>query len=316
MPFQGRNLMMLPLQWAHRSESFLWFIKPLAKSNFWFPKPVSPEVLMQAVVNVSCLLTAGYFTTRIYQASSRLQLLTPMIYPLFLMAFAATYILHTVQNFRFVYDLPSLAFFSIAMYLMYFRRSWLYFTGIFLIATINRETTLLLLPLFMLNDAVDNGKLRWLFLFRARTLRVVVPLAVFWIGWQVLIRHVYAHNASEFYPRIDWNIKSLIVPQAWPQLFSACGYLLLFVIVMRRHIRDPQLQAWFWILPIWSAFMFVYGILIETRVFGELIPLVVSSAALIAEEALFARMAAQEGKTSRAEFEPAHTATIATRKAA
>ena len=37
-------------------------------------------------------------------------------------------------------------------------------------------------------------------------------------------------------------------------------------------------------------FMFSYGILIETRVFGELIPFVVCSSALILEQSLVAKM--------------------------
>jgi hypothetical protein len=43
-------------------------------------------------------------------------------------------------------------------------------------------------------------------------------------------------------------------------------------------------------VPIWVVFMFSYGILIETRVFGELIPLVVCSTTLICEEMLVARV--------------------------
>ncbi|NYF50935.1 hypothetical protein [Tunturiibacter gelidoferens] len=290
MPFQGRSLMMLPMRWAHESIVLAWLARPLAKSHFWFPKPVSPEVLVQAGINVVCLLVAGYMTTRIYQASSRRRLLTPMVYPLLLVACAATYVMHTVQNFRFVYDLPSLAFFATAMYLMYFRRHWIYFAGLFVIATLNRETTLLLLPLFLLNEAVEGGRLRWSRMLRVQSLGVVVPLALFWAGWQIFLRHVFAGNVSEFYPRIDWNVKSLLFPQAWPQLMSACGYLLVFVVVMRRRIRDPRLEAWLWLLPIWFGFMFVYGILIETRVFGELIPLIVCATVLIVEEGLLAQM--------------------------
>ena len=43
-------------------------------------------------------------------------------------------------------------------------------------------------------------------------------------------------------------------------------------------------------LPIWLVFMFVYGILIETRIFGELIPLVVCATMLIVERILVERM--------------------------
>ncbi len=316
MPFQGRSLMMLPMRWAHNSRVLMWFAGPFAKSHFWFPRPVTPEVLVQAAINVCCLLVAGYTTTKIYQATSKRRLLTPMVYPLMLVVCGATYVMHTVQNFRFIYDLPSLAFFSMAMYLMYFRRHRIYFIGLFLVGTMNRETTLLLLPLLMLNDAVEDGRLRWPLLPRAQTLRVVVPLAMFWVGWQIFIRHVFALNMSEFYPRINWNVKSLLVPQAWPQLLSACGYLLLFVMVMRRRIRDPHLQAWLWLLPIWCGFMFVYGILIETRVFGELIPLIVCATALIVEENLMARVATLGRAPSLELAGPVSSASVVVREAA
>jgi hypothetical protein len=290
MPFQGRVLMMVPMRWAHQSSALWRFAESFGKSHFWFPKPVAPEVLVQAAIDVTCLLLTGFLTTKIYQASSRRRLLTPVVYPLLLVVCGATYVMHTVQNFRFLYDLPSLTFFAAAMYLMYFRQHWIYFAGLFVLATINRETTLLLLPLYMLNDAVEEGRLRWQLMPRSRTLLVVVPLALVWGAWQIFIRHHFAQNASEFYPRINWNVKSLVVPQAWPQLLSACGYLLLFVVVTRRRINDPQLHAWLWLLPMWFVFMFVYGILIETRVFGELIPFVVCATTLIVEELLLARM--------------------------
>lgn len=292
MPFQGRMLMVFPMRWAHHSSLLRHLSSPFALSLFWFPHPVKPEVLIQASINVLCLLATGYFTTRIYQASSRTGLLTHFIYPLLLAACSVTYMLHTVQNFRFIYDLPSLAFFSAAMYLLYFRWHWLWFAALFLLATINRETTLLLLPLYMLNSAVSDGRFRWPSVLHTRTLAVVLPLSGAWILWQVFLHHHLAHNASELYPRIDWNLKSLFAPQAWPQLLSTCGYLLIFVVVMRRFIPDPRLHAWLWLLPVWFAFMFAYGILIETRVFGELIPLLVASTTLILEQLLLRRIAA------------------------
>ncbi len=290
MPFQGRLLMAFPLRWAHASTLLHRLSQPFALSHFWFPRPVQPEVLVQATINVACLLLTGFFTTRIYQAASSRRLLTPLIYPLLLIVCGATYIMHTVQNFRFVYDLPSLAFFSAAMYLLYTRKPWLWFAALFLIATINRETTLLLLPLFLINQAVEGHRLQPRLLLRARPLALVSILGLYWIAWQLFLRHHFAHNPSEFYPRINWNVKSILVPQAWPQLLSACGYLILFVVALRRRILDPQLRACLWVLPIWLAFMFLFGILIETRVFGELIPFVVCSTTLILEQLLIARV--------------------------
>ncbi len=177
MPFQGRMLMMLPMRIAHASLLLRMLSRPFAGSHFWFPRAVQPEVLVQALINVISLIAAGWFTTRIYRASSSRQLLAPLIYPLMLVACAATYVLHTVQNFRFIYDFPSLAFFAAAMYLVYFRRPFRYFAALFVIATINRETTLLLLALYMIDFAVDDEKYRWKSALRAPVLFRVIPLA-------------------------------------------------------------------------------------------------------------------------------------------
>ena len=294
MPFQGRCLMMLPMRVAHSSGLLNSTKESFALSHFWFPRPVQPEVMMQACINVFCLLSAGFFTTRIYQHSSRHHLLTPFIYPLFLVAFAATYMLHTVQNFRFIYDLPSLALFSAAMYLLYFRRHGTWFATLFIIATINRETTLLLLPLYMINEAVTSRGVAWRSALRCETLRMVIPLLLAWIFWAVAIRFNFRFNPSEFYPRLDWNLKSILAPQAWPQMLSAGGFLLPLVLVMHKRISDVRLRMWLWILPLWILFMFSYGILIETRVFGELIPLLVCAAALILEDVIVSRMGKPE----------------------
>src|SRR6202008_2927993 len=102
--------------------------------------------------------------------------------------------------------------------------------------------------------------------------------------------HIFARNVSEFYPRIPQNVEFLFSPRAWPQLLGACCYLFPVIAVSHRHLRDAQLRAWLWVLPIWFGFMFVYGILIETRIFGELIPYVACTAALIAEESIASRM--------------------------
>jgi hypothetical protein len=290
MPFQGRCLMMPIFRLAHSSSALRLTGKLFAISHFWFPRPVQPEVLVQAIINIACLAITGILTTRLYQASSRERLLTPLIYPLTLITFAATYVFHTVQNFRFTYDLPSLALFTTALYLIFFRKHWVWFAAVFAVATINRETTLLLLPLYLIDHAFKNGRVQWRRLLDRKALAVVIPLALYWAAWIVFIHHHFAANRSEFYPRLNWNIKSLLLPHAWPQLLSTCGYLLPFVLLMRNRLPNPRLRAWLWLVPIWIVFMFSYGILIETRVFGELIPLVVCCSALIFEQLLLSRV--------------------------
>lgn len=302
MPFQGRLLMIAPMQWAHTNAPLVWLSEWLSRYIYWFPRVVSPEVLAQGVISVVCVAITGRVATRIYESASTRGLLTPLIYPLVLVLCVATYVLHTIQNFRFIYDLPSLAFFSVAMYVLYFRKSVAWFVAIFLIATINRETTLLLLGFFLLDRAVVNGRLIWRRVLAWRSVRVVLPLAAYWAVWQVVMRHLFAANRSEFYSRVPLNLTFFAQPQAWPQLLGGCCYLLPIVVIFRKDLGDARLRAWLWVLPAWFGFMFVYGILIETRIFGELIPYVAVAGALMAENALARRL--EQSTVPRAILEP------------
>jgi hypothetical protein len=68
-----------------------------------------------------CLI-AGWVAVRLNQASSRRHLLRWLIYPLFLVLCTVSYILHAVQNYPFIHVLPSMAFFALGLYLIYFRK--------------------------------------------------------------------------------------------------------------------------------------------------------------------------------------------------
>jgi len=311
MPFQGRCLMVPVMRWAHGSAALQWLSRPFSLSHFWFPRTVQPEVLVQAGVDVLCLAATGWFTVKIYEASSRRHLLTPFVYPLLLAVCGASYVMHTVQNFRFIYDLPSLALFTAALYVMYFRLHWAWFAAVFLVGTVNRETTLLLLPLYAIDQAIvdelaggqSQSHFDWRRALRARTVLIVASLAALWVAMQIGIRHLFRENRSEFYPRFDWNLKSMVLPLAWPQLLSACGYLLLAAVLLRSRIVDGRLRAWLWIVPVWLCFMFSFGILIETWVFGELAGFVACASALIAEETIALRMkeaGSREGRVQHA----------------
>ncbi len=305
LPFQTRVLMMAPMWWAHRSRMAADFASYLAHSKFWYLRPPEPEAIVQLWMNVASLLVAGWVATQIYRAAASKTeaprgFLAFLVYPLFLVLCACHYILHTIQNFRFIYDLPGVAFFSVGLWLIYFRKSPWLFAGLFLVGTLNRETTLLLLPFYMLSAASRDGEMDWRKAFSGRTLSVVVPLAAAWVAWHYFIFHVFKYNVSEYYPRFSLNLYTLAHPRYWPQLLSAGGYLLPFIVLGRRSIRDPQLRAWLWVLPMWFAFMFFWGILVETRVFGELLAYLASIAVLMAEDGIRAHLNRQSNSSKAA----------------
>jgi hypothetical protein len=295
LPFQQRMMMMAPMRWAHHSAALHRLAAFLTGVPGWFPYGVRPEGIAEAVIDLFCLAVAGLVAQRIYQASSRTGLLTDFVYPLTLLMVAVNYCFLTIHALRFLYDFPALAFFATGVYLIYFRFPAWAFAMLFLVATINRETTLLLLPLYAVaqyvrrTDAPAAGttqRASWRGLWALRTLGVVLSLCAYWIGWHWWVTRHFAGNASEVKPRLLVNLGILVCPLAWPQLIGVCCYLWPFVFIYRRLVPDPILRAWIWLLPLWFGFMFYYGVFIETRIFGELIPLVACTVMLIAEELL------------------------------
>ncbi len=290
MPFQGRMLMMFLLRWAHGNSG--WSALAACSKRFapWLLPRSIPEAVLQVVVDTACIIITGTIATRIYQASSKERLFTLWVYPMVLVMCVSAYILHTTQNLRFYYDLPSMMFFSVGLYLIYFRRHPALFVALFLVGTINRETTLFLLLFFVLAHLVEQGSVHWRRLRDLRMWGVVVPLGMVWLVWRIWVEWVFRQNPSESAWKFFFNVALVLTPLTWPQLLGAGCYLFPIVLLFRRSIHDPTLRIWLWTIPAWIALMFFYGILVETRIFGELICYLACLTALIAEQAILSAL--------------------------
>ncbi|MHB8389621.1 MAG: hypothetical protein ACYDBH_08570 [Acidobacteriaceae bacterium] len=289
-PFQSRILMMLVLRWAHHNPFLIKIAEILSTSTPIYRSHIQPEAFVLATMDTMGVVLAGWVATRIYEAASERRLLTAYVYPLVLVFCATSYILLPLQPFRFYYDLPSLGFFSVGLYLIYFRKNPLWFAALFVIATINRETTLMLLWFFVLAAVAEGHAVDWRRAYAPRTLAVVVPLALYWTGWHIFVGRMFAHNHLEWIQHYVVNAVLLAWPPAWPQMLSAGCFLILPILVFRRCVKDATLRIWLWALPAWFGIMFVYGILVEVRIFGELIPYLACMAALIAEQTILGRI--------------------------
>lgn len=78
------------------------------------------------------------------------------------------------------------------------------------------------------------------------------------------------------------NFWTLANPTHWDQIASACGFLWIVPVLFFRGLPRVA-RRYFWILPFWLIPMFLKGGIQESRVFGELVPLV-SVLAIIALE--------------------------------
>jgi hypothetical protein len=334
LPFQTRLLFAPFFRWALTSPFMIRHVDEFSRNSYFFPRGIGPAGVAELYLNIPCVLIAGWVAIRLYQAASRRRLLGWLVYPLFLVLCTVTYILHAVQNFRFVYDMPSLMFFALGLFLIYFRKPAPFLIALFAVATLNRETTLFLIPFYLLSEAARNWPaitrqhvtgqhvtcqhsnslphtspqhpptrpallaflptshafrpLRWNRLISPEVALTASLMLAYWIVWHVFIFHFFHHNSSEYYSRIRFNLYCLRRLRYYPQLFSACGYLLPFLFLLRRHIHDAQLRLWLWMVPAWVVLMSVWGILVETRIYGELIPFIACVATLVAEEVIVA----------------------------
>ena len=274
MPFQGRILMALPLRWAHESAWLTALAERLTGMKGWFPAGGWAEGIVEAVVGVASVVVAGWVARSIYKAASGKGLFTGLVYPLCLVMVVVTYGWQTMHWMRFVYDLPSLGFFAVGVWLIYFRRSLWWFSLVFVVGTVNRETTLFLLVMLLIREGLSGWR---------RVAPAVGLLTVYWVGWHVWVTRHFAGNAAENGPRMWLNIGLLMWPLAWAQMLSAGAFCLPLVVGYRNRIKDLVVRRWVWVLPVWFVFMMKFGILLEVRIFGELIPYLAVAMCLILE---------------------------------
>ncbi len=295
LPFQTRLLLAPLYRYVDEAGWSTRYAADLARNHYFFPVGVSAGMVLEFFLGIPCVLFSGWVAVRLYEASSRRLLIAPLVYPLFLGLCTLAYVLHTVQNFRYVYDMPSLAAFAGGFYLIRFRKPLAWFVLLFAVATLNRETTLLLLPFWALGEVTyRSGGPGWRALVTPRVLGACGLMLLYWVFWHHTVFSIFGANPSEYYPRLRFNLHCFLRLRYWPQLASAFGYLWPFLIVYRKGVRDPLLRAWLLVLPLWYGFMLFWGIVTETRVFGELVPFLAPVAALMAEEVLATRILRQD----------------------
>ena len=170
---------MWPMRWAHDSAALNAMARKLDGLSNWFELGVRPEGLVQALIYFVSIAVTGLVGLSLYKAASRTRILTPFVYPLTLVMITVTYCLGTMHHLRMLYDLPSLGFVSVGLALIYFRVNAIIFSALFVIATINRETTLFLLLFLVLRTYDGSNGRRLANLLRPRFVVVIVSLSVF-----------------------------------------------------------------------------------------------------------------------------------------
>jgi hypothetical protein len=180
--------------------------------------------------------------------------------------------------FQLPYDLPSMAFFAVAIALIVTGRTALLYLC-FAVSCLNRESSLFLILIFALYHSAtvvaSSGKprgLRWIGLHSA-------SLFIVWFAIRALLHHLYPLAAVPgaqvhgFEIHVVDNIGYLLRPYYWASYLSMFAFSWIFLYANWRYVPHPGIRRALWIGPIVLIAMYIVGVLSEIRIFGELISL-------------------------------------------
>jgi hypothetical protein len=171
-------------------------------------------------------------------------------------------------------DIPSILFFTLGLSLLFKNRMLPYYI-LFAIATLNRETSCFLTFAYLF---ASIGKIR----LRTVALHCVSQL-ILWAGIKYFLYRAYAENPGTglWVDTLTVNLSLLKDPRALLTLSSMFGYTWIPTLVCYRLIPVPFIRrSVLVILPFLIAMMF-FGYITELRIFGELIPIVLTAFLLI-----------------------------------
>jgi hypothetical protein len=189
----------------------------------------------------------------------------------------------------FPYDIPSILFFTLGLLFM-FRRRWLVYYTIFIVATLNRETSCFLTLIYLFHS-IRRERLNTIIFHCGAQL-------IIWIIIKSVLYKLFIYNPGsngfEWYhagttvTHLSSNVSFLADPKNYPFLFSNLGFIWIPVFFYYRLIRVEFVKS-----SLLLAFPFFIGMLLigniyELRIFGELIPVFLTALLLILRE-LFIR---------------------------
>ncbi len=252
----------------------------------------TPQTVAFYVLSLVAFSIAGIFTVKLYRAVTENGILSSLVYPVFLVISMWTYVIHIDANYSYPYDMPALAFFTAGLYFIYTRQFAPLFV-VMLVGTFNRETTLFLIGIYILDAASlplnlekmtdAHAPISERFNLQAVPWLRVFSLAILWLSIKVTLALHFAGNSNaENYNRVIENAFRLKL-RLLPSLLNICAYLLPVVWIYRRRLTPVRFANYLYILPLWFAVMFYTGVILETRIYGELSAYVAVSIVLLLE---------------------------------
>jgi hypothetical protein len=262
MPFQGRIGMMPILGWAEHNPGMLKLTKKyeqISESSTKLPEPMTVEKMASLVTGLVALVLmvggSAWYASRQRYVPWWLAPALVLVIPTFELG------MRSEMNYWYPYDLPHAALFGLAC-LCILEERWVLFSLLFMVDIPVRETGVFLL----LIAGVTWG-------YRATTKRrialgaLLCGLLVYVIAVRLHVQHLFAGNPNVVGSYLNSNKKMLSVFH-WPQLFTAGGYLVLFVVLQYRRLREIE-RVFLWSCLACVPVTLYFGIWMESRVWLE-----------------------------------------------
>jgi hypothetical protein len=184
-------------------------------------------------------------------------------------------------NFLLPYDLPSLFFFCGCLYCIIADRMF-FFYPFFIVGAFNRETICMASFFLILWHWPEIRQRSRSFVLFGH----VLAQAAIWLAIRLYLHHSFAYNLPDTANATPWyklagNLRYMLEPEQWPVLLSVFGFTLPLVLLWRRSMKHPAMEREVYLLAAWFAVMMLVGVIIEIRVFSELIAYMAPAVALI-----------------------------------
>lgn len=226
---------------------------------------------------------------------------TPFRWLSFLVFYMAFYNCLLIGELRVAspYDLPSLAFFAVAL-LAILKRNRLLYYPVFLIGTFNRETTLFLPAFFLLAQLrSDLPLLRALGRIRFAVLLETVAQCMAWELIRMLCDHLVGKGALRPHEELRLNLHYLTTAPHWITLLSVFGFAWVPFWIYFRQIPSVYLRRCSLLIVPWLAIMVMVGDLLELRIHLEWVPYFVLCLTLVLSR--YVRFAPEPARLDAAE---------------
>ena len=260
------NIELLP---APAFKLLLYFFSEFNVTKYFSSMPSyvgDPEQLTYALVNCASFFFALLLFHQVAQIVFKSRALVFWANFLFVVAAYSIFVLNPNLNFILPYDLPSLAFMQLCT-LLVLRGRWIALALVFVFATINRETSFIVVIFLASRIALGLEPRRF------NALLTAITLTVIWIAIKASLFLLLKGNGMEggvALFKLDYNIAILLKPWQWPNLIPLLIPLIVCICAVARAPTRIML-SWAATYLVGFLALFVVAQITEQRAFGDLL---------------------------------------------